>query len=176
MTITDDHFIPSDEELTVQEVNLTGPALKAGAFHLGKVCEAENNEFILCRNETKDPRACINEGKIVTSCSLNFFRQIKKTCADEFAQYANCLDKSSPDQQFTPCRKTQAVFDKCVKDNLGIDRPPFDYFNRVHVHKTARPKPEEPRPAVYPDATPGLPETTEERPPAKYGSRYLFLW
>ncbi|XP_066259497.1 NADH dehydrogenase [ubiquinone] 1 alpha subcomplex subunit 8 [Euwallacea similis] len=175
MTISDETTLPTDEELTVQEVNISGPALKAGAFHLGKVCEYENNEFVLCRRELNDPRKCINEGKSVTSCTLNFFRQIRRSCADEFTQYANCLDKSSPDQKFIPCRKTQAVFDKCVKDNLGIDRPPYDYFNKVHVHTTSRAKPQKEGPAVYPDATPALPEDVE-KPPAKYGSRYLFLW
>lgn len=76
---------------------------------------------------------------------------------------------------FFRCRRTQAVFDKCVKDNLGIDRPPFDYYNRVRVHKTLRPKPEPEAPSVYPDAAARLPEDTE-KPPAKYGSRYLFMW
>lgn len=71
------------------------------------------------------------------------------------------------------CRKTQTVFDKCVKDNLGIDRPPYDYFNRVHVHKTARPRPPTEGPAVYPDATPKLPDDAP-RPPAKMGPRHVY--
>ncbi|KAJ8935694.1 hypothetical protein NQ314_012684 [Rhamnusium bicolor] len=175
MVISNDVILPTEEELTVQEVPLSGPTLKAGAFHLGKACEFENNEFILCRNELKDPRACINEGKAVTSCALNFFRKIKKGCSGEFMQYVNCLDKSSPDQIFTPCRKTQAVFDKCVKDNFDLDRPPYDYFARVHVHKTERPRPPVEAPAVYEDATPGLPPDFP-RPEAKYGSRYIFMW
>ncbi|XP_028134219.1 NADH dehydrogenase [ubiquinone] 1 alpha subcomplex subunit 8 [Diabrotica virgifera virgifera] len=175
MGITDDVHLPTEEELTVQEIPLSGPALKAGAFHVGKTCEWENNEFILCRDELKDPRKCINEGKAVTSCAMNFFRKIKATCADEFMQYVNCLDKSSPDQALVPCRKTQAVFDKCVKDNLGLDRPPYDYFNRVHVHKTERPRPPVEGKTVYEDATPGLPEDVP-KPEAKYGSRYLFMW
>ena len=25
-------------------------------MHLGKYCEVQNNEFMLCRNETQDPR------------------------------------------------------------------------------------------------------------------------
>lgn len=57
---------------------------------------------MLCRTELDDPRKCLNEGKAVTNCSLNFFRQIKRTCADEFNQYAYCLDKSSPDQKLLP--------------------------------------------------------------------------
>lgn len=61
MGITDDVWLPSDEELTVQEIPLSGPALKAGAFHMGKACEFENNvrlfyylinlySVIFCRN------------------------------------------------------------------------------------------------------------------------------
>lgn len=65
------------------------------------------------------------------------------------------------------------MFDKCVKDNLGMDRPPFDFYNRVHVHKAVRPKPEPEGPAIYPDATPGIPADAP-RPPAKFGSRYVF--
>ena len=55
---------------------------------------------MLCRKEEKDPRKCIEDGKAVTTCSLNFFRQLKKTCFDEFKQYANCLEKSSQDMEY----------------------------------------------------------------------------
>ncbi|XP_030753329.1 NADH dehydrogenase [ubiquinone] 1 alpha subcomplex subunit 8 [Sitophilus oryzae] len=175
MTITDDTCLPTEEELTVQEINLTGPVLKSAGFHLGKACESENNEFILCRYELQDPRKCINEGKAVTNCALNFFRKVKGSCFEEFTQYANCVDKSSTDQKFTPCRKTQGIFDKCMKDNLGIDRPPYDYYNRVHVHKTLRPRPEKEPLPVYPDAAPALPPDAE-KPPANYGYRWLFFW
>lgn len=62
-----------------------------------------------------------------------------------------------------------------MKDNLGLDRPPYDYFARVHVHETERPRPEKEGPVLYPDATPGLPKDAP-RPAAKYGSRYLWMW
>lgn len=55
---------------------------------------------MLCRDELNDPRKCLEEGKAVTNCALEFFRKVKKTCHDEFTQYANCLDKSSGDLQF----------------------------------------------------------------------------
>lgn len=41
--ITKGKEIPTYEELEVQEVELSTPFLKAGSFHLGKQCEAENN-------------------------------------------------------------------------------------------------------------------------------------
>jgi hypothetical protein len=57
-------------------------------------------EFMLCRKELDDPRKCIGEGRAVTSCALEFFRKVKKTCFKEFTQYANCLDKSSTKLEF----------------------------------------------------------------------------
>lgn len=31
------------------------------------------------------------------------------------------------------CRKTQGVFDKCMKDNFDMDRPEYGYFARAQV-------------------------------------------
>lgn len=47
MVLTNDHFLPTEEELTVTEVELSTPALRAGAFHLGKSCENENNVSLI---------------------------------------------------------------------------------------------------------------------------------
>lgn len=43
MGITENVYLPTDEELTVPEVNVSTSVLRAGAFHLGKACEFENN-------------------------------------------------------------------------------------------------------------------------------------
>ena len=56
MVLTKDIWLPTDAELTVEEIPLGTPSLRAGAMHLGKYCEAKNNDFMLCRNETQDPR------------------------------------------------------------------------------------------------------------------------
>lgn len=134
MVLTKEVMLPSEQELTVKEVEISTPGLRAASFHMGKVCENVNNvransynvltnfkffkkdlielsndnvikllkEFMLCRQEYKDPRHCLNEGKAVTACSLNFFREIKKNCAEEFTQFAKCLDLSSTDFSFSP--------------------------------------------------------------------------
>lgn len=128
----------------------------------------------MCREELKDPRACINEGKEVTNCALKFFRMVKKSCHAEFAQHAHCLDKSSADLHFRHCRSTQGVFDKCMLEKLNLDRPEFGHYARAQVHDSPRPKPEpEPKP-VYDDLPNKLPEDAP-MPRAKYGSRYLWL-
>ena len=38
------------------KVPLGTPSLRSAAMHLGKYCEVQNNEFMLCRSETQDPR------------------------------------------------------------------------------------------------------------------------
>lgn len=166
---TKDFPLPTEEELTVQEINLSTPSLRAAAFHLGKTCEAQNNEYMLCRKEEKDPRKCLDEGKAVTACSLNFFRQIKKSCLEEFSQYANCLDKSSRDMEYKYCRNTQAIYDKCVLDNLDLERPDFGYFCEPKIVDSKRPKPVEERPS-FPDAPEPLPEIPAGAE-ARYGAR-----
>ncbi|CAG9794226.1 unnamed protein product [Diatraea saccharalis] len=174
MVVTVDVKLPEDSELTVQEVDLSAATLFAGSFHLGKYCEHANNEFMLCRMEEQDPRKCINEGKVVTACTMDFFRKVKKACLSEFNQYANCVDKSSGDFSLTQCRKTQGVYDKCMLEKLNIERPAFGYFCEARVHDTKRPKPPVEPKAVYPDATPALPED-REKVPARFGSRFYWM-
>ncbi|XP_015604305.1 NADH dehydrogenase [ubiquinone] 1 alpha subcomplex subunit 8 [Cephus cinctus] len=165
-----DHVLPTEEELTVEEVNLGTSLLMAGANHLGKYCEYQNNEYLLCKSELKDPRKCLNEGKAVTACSLEFFRNVKKLCLQEFNQYATCIDKSSSSYDYSVCRRTQSVFDKCMLDEMNLPRPSFGYFTEVKVHNTKRPKPEpEPIPH-YPDTPAPVPEAVKP----KYGHRGIF--
>ncbi|XP_063589238.1 NADH dehydrogenase [ubiquinone] 1 alpha subcomplex subunit 8-like [Penaeus indicus] len=171
--ITKDFTLPTEEELTVQEINISTPALRAAAFHVGKQCEKQNNEFMLCRAEEKDPRKCIAEGKAVTACSLDFFRKIKKSCLEEFTQYSNCLDKSSKDLGFRHCRNTQSIYDKCVLDNLEIERPEFGYFCRPKIVDSARPKPAVDAPLEFPDAPEPLPEAPAR--PSRYGTRFYWM-
>merc|ERR1712168_18787 len=168
--ITKDTELPSIEELTVPEINISHVFLRAAAFHMGKECEKQNNEFMLCTNEEDDPRKCLKEGREVTSCAMGFLRKIKKSCLEEFNQYANCLDKSSADWNFKHCRNTQSIFDKCVLDNLGIERPEYGYFCRPKVHDSDRPQPPPESEIVFPDAAQPIPESSGDQR-AFYGTR-----
>jgi len=171
-----DTHLPSDEELTVEELNIGYPAMKAGSFHLGKYCEAQRNEFMLCRLEEKDPRKCLVEGKAVTACALEFFRLVKKSCLDEFNQYANCLDRGSPDLKFRVCRNTQSVYDKCIQDNLGLERPYYGYFCEPKVIKTIRPRPTPEEALEFPNTPDELPANFPRKhaPYSEGGSRSHF--
>ena len=64
MVLTQNDYLPTYEELRVEEVPLGAPYLKAGAFHLGKHCEATNNEYMLCRQENNDPRLDIFDQRV----------------------------------------------------------------------------------------------------------------
>lgn len=46
MVVTLEHELPTEEELTVPEIKLSGPALRAGSFHLGKYCQNTYNVSI----------------------------------------------------------------------------------------------------------------------------------
>ncbi|XP_043474862.1 NADH dehydrogenase [ubiquinone] 1 alpha subcomplex subunit 8 [Leptopilina heterotoma] len=174
MVITDKHHLPTEEELTVEEVKLSFPTLQAGAFHLGKYCQPQNNEFMLCRAEyPNDCRQCIDYGKEVTSCTLEFFRKLKKTCLNEFTTYVRCIERSSGDYQFHPCRRTQKVLDKCVLANFNIERPNIEYYSAPKIVDTKRPPPPKDPKLKFPDATPGLSEDAP-LPESSYPYREVF--
>ncbi|KAL0102040.1 hypothetical protein PUN28_018530 [Cardiocondyla obscurior] len=172
MAATSKTVLPEESELTVQEVNVSWPVLQAASVYIGKACEWYNNEFMLCRDEIRDPRRCLNEGKAVTSCTMDVLKKMKKHCYDDFNAYMICLERSSGSLEFTPCRKTQAALDDCVLKNLNIERPSFGYFCQAKVHNTSRPRPEPAEPPTFPDATPGLPADVP-REKSKYSNR---LW
>uniref|UniRef100_A0A7J8IND5 NADH dehydrogenase [ubiquinone] 1 alpha subcomplex subunit 8 n=1 Tax=Rousettus aegyptiacus TaxID=9407 RepID=A0A7J8IND5_ROUAE len=122
--------LPTLEDLKVQEVKVSSAVLKAAAHHYGAQCDKPNKEFMLCRWEEKDPRRCIEEGKLVNKCALDFFRQIKRHCAEPFTEYWTCIDYSGL-QLFRRCRKQQAKFDECVLDKLGWVRPDLGELSKV---------------------------------------------
>ncbi|CAG2163140.1 unnamed protein product [Oppiella nova] len=170
MTITDDVQLPTYEELDVQEINVSQPVLKASAMHFGKYCDQISKEFMLCRIEERDPRKCLSEGKAVTACGLDFYRQVKKNCRNELEKLSKCMEWTDYDLKFWYCRKEQGLYDQCMTEKMGLERPPLGYFTQVRVHDTQRPKPS-PTAPKFMDPTIGLPEDFPEQE-AKYGWRH----
>ncbi|KAH7731214.1 NADH-ubiquinone oxidoreductase subunit [Aphelenchoides avenae] len=143
MVVTKDMPMPSDAELTVpQEITLSTPYFKAVVAYMGVECENEMKEFMLKRSEHEDPRKTLSEGAKLTECGVKFLRALKKTCYDDVARYADCIDNSHKRLYVTPCREEQRFLDRCVEDKMSIKRPPVGYFSKVHVHSTSLPKPE----------------------------------
>ena len=52
--------------------------------------------------------------------------------------YAMCLERSSTRMELGLCRKTQAAFDACMKQNLNMDRPHYAYHTMAKIHDTTR--------------------------------------
>lgn len=108
------------QELDVEELSVTSAVLMGAAHHYGNYCKKQNEAFMDCRIESKDPRKCLKKGKEVTQCALDFFRKVKGSCNEVFTEHWNCLDYSN--QEFGRCRKTQKAFDACMADKLGMRR------------------------------------------------------
>ena len=166
--------LPTEEELACPEIQFGGHVLKAGGVFLGKYCEGINDDFILCRREL-GPRFCINEGKKVTQCTFDFFSKVKAVCAPQLQSYAYCLDQASYDLSTRRCRKTQAAFDICMKEKIGIERPDIAYFSRPRIYRGNRPKPEPDMPQIFEDVPagpndPDLPEVKKSH----FGLRQFF--
>lgn len=53
----------------VDEVGTTSAPLKSAAFFLGEHCKSYNEDFMLCKNESRDPEHCLKEGRRVTRCA-----------------------------------------------------------------------------------------------------------
>jgi len=175
MVFTNDDWLPSHEDLTVPEIGLSSAPLRAASHHFGKYCDNQSKEFMLCNAEEKDPRKCINEGKEVTRCALDFFQKVKIHCAEEFTTYWKCVDRSGYDMHFKRCRPSQGVFDKCVLEKLGQERPGPGYFSKARVHHTTRPEPVQD--IKLPEAIPDSPvwDPKEPAPPStRLGGRWFF--
>merc|ERR1711936_1502439 len=65
----------------------------------------------------------------------------------ELTTFAMCLERGGEGKLlYRMCRKTQAAFDACMKDNLNMEKPHYAYHTMAKIHDTTRPKPVEERP------------------------------
>lgn len=53
----------------VDEVGTTSAPLKSASFFLGSYCVKYNEDFMLCKQENRDPEHCLKEGRRVTRCA-----------------------------------------------------------------------------------------------------------
>lgn len=150
MPLTDDITLPNHEEINHKEIPLTHNFFLSSAMWLGKYCDNQCKEFMLCRQEEMDPRKCLDYGHQVTECGMEFFKKVKKVCREELEWYTKCLDYSGREPEYRRCRREQAMFDGCMFDN-GFERAKFGHFQMVRVHNSDRPKPK-PHVPLFPDS------------------------
>lgn len=75
------------QDLDVKELEVTSAVLMGGAHHFGSYCEKQNEAFMECRLEHKDPRKCLQEGKAVTQCAINFSPRSKEVVTRSLLKY-----------------------------------------------------------------------------------------
>jgi len=142
MSATNETYLPNYDELYVPPLNVTSPALKAAAVHFGKYCNKQNNEYMLCKTEEKDPRKCLRYNKEVSYCALDFYEKIKQNCAESFKSYWECLDNAPRGQMsYQYCKNIQVNFDNCMTEKLNLERPLLGHSSRIRLHDSERPKP-----------------------------------
>ena len=57
----------------VEEVGTTSAPLKSISYFFGQFCKEYNEDFMLCKNENRDPAHCLLEGRRVTRCAQDLY-------------------------------------------------------------------------------------------------------
>ncbi|KLO15928.1 NADH dehydrogenase alpha subcomplex subunit 8 [Schizopora paradoxa] len=122
----------------VQELGTTSAPLKSAAFFIGDACKDYNEDFMLCKAESRNPEHCLKEGRRITRCAADVINKMNESCLKEFTAHWSCLEKnnqvrpristSSPTslhpsllftQEYYACRKAERKLNTCVFQKLG---------------------------------------------------------
>jgi len=52
---------------------VTSAPLMSAAFFIGEACAAQNAAFMACKDESRDPSHCLEQGKAVTACAVELY-------------------------------------------------------------------------------------------------------
>ncbi|KAJ2723169.1 ndufa8, NADH-ubiquinone oxidoreductase complex I 19kd subunit [Coemansia sp. Benny D115] len=119
---------------SVDEVGMTGAPLKSASFFMGSLCKEYNEDFMLCKNESRDPKHCLKEGRKVTRCAISALQKIESKCLEEFRAHWQCLDVKN--QEFGKCRDQEKVFNQCLFKAFGWKKSiPGAPENKPQIHE-----------------------------------------
>jgi len=104
----------------VDEVGVTSAPLKSASFFIGQYCKEVNEDFMLCKSESRDPGHCLKEGRKVTRCAAELISKMRDTCLAEFDAHWQCLENNN--QYFYACRGPERTLNKCVFDKLNLTK------------------------------------------------------
>ncbi|KAI0797056.1 NADH dehydrogenase, alpha subcomplex, subunit 8 [Abortiporus biennis] len=102
----------------VKELGITSAPLKSAAFFIGAYCKDYNEDFMLCKNENRDPEHCLKEGRRVTRCAQDLITKMRENCLKDFDKHWNCLELNN--QEYYMCRKPERALNKCMFEKLGL--------------------------------------------------------
>ncbi|KAH7931325.1 Ndufa8, NADH-ubiquinone oxidoreductase complex I 19kd subunit [Leucogyrophana mollusca] len=123
----------------VQELGATSAPLKSAAFFIGAYCKEYNEDFMLCKNESRgDPAHCLKEGRRVTRCATDLITKMRENCLEKFDAHWNCLELNN--QEYFACRKPERALNKCMFDKLGLTKTiPGSPQGKTPIHEVASP-------------------------------------
>lgn len=104
----------------VDEIGCTGAPLQSASFFIDHQCRPYNEDFMLCKAESRDPQHCLLEGRKVTRCASDAIQKIHKECLKEFKQHWGCLDMKN--QEFGRCRGEEKQLNQCLFRAFGFKK------------------------------------------------------
>lgn len=146
---------PKDEP-QVEEVGATSAPLKSIAFFFGQYCKPYSDDFMLCKNENRNPEHCLLEGRRVTRCAQDLcvresdpsIQKIGDKCGQEWDAHWQCLEQNNQvrardsHQAYMPCRKFERPLNKCVLEQLVclFGAHPRNWSRRSRARRRASPR------------------------------------
>ncbi|KAJ6560293.1 Ndufa8, NADH-ubiquinone oxidoreductase complex I 19kd subunit [Mycena capillaripes] len=102
----------------VAELGTTSAPLKSAAFFLGAYCKEYNEDFMLCKAESREPGHCLKEGRRVTRCATELITKMRENCLEQFESHWGCLELNN--QQYYRCRPAERALNSCMFEKLGL--------------------------------------------------------
>ncbi|KAL8290471.1 hypothetical protein RQP46_002729 [Phenoliferia psychrophenolica] len=122
----------------VDEIGVTSAPLKTASFFIGEHCKDYNEDFMLCKAESRDPEHCLKEGRKVTRCAQDLITKVRTTCLKEFDAHWECLERNN--QEFFLCRKPETAFNSCIFEKLKLSKTiPGSPAGKPQIHEKSWP-------------------------------------
>ncbi|TFK43908.1 hypothetical protein BDQ12DRAFT_675777 [Crucibulum laeve] len=122
----------------VAELGATSGPLKSAAFFIGAYCKDYNDDFMLCKNESRDPAHCLKEGRRVTRCATDLITKMRENCLAQFDAHWNCLERNN--HEYYLCRKPERTLNACMFEKLGLTKTiPGTPEGQTPVHELKSP-------------------------------------
>ena len=90
----------------------TGAVLYGLAKHIKASCGTCSRDFMRCKKEDMDPKACLDKGATLTRCVMDVTKTANEKAGEELNKFASCLHYYG--SKFEKCRKEQAAFDEAM--------------------------------------------------------------
>ncbi|CAN8100261.1 unnamed protein product [Discula destructiva] len=119
----------------VKELGTSSAPLLSASFFIGARCKDYNDDFMKCKTEKAGVGQfeCLKEGRRVTRCARSVIEDINTHCLAQFRQHWECLDNNN--QQLWQCRADEWRLNKCVFDNLKLEKTIPDASGNLPIHE-----------------------------------------